>query len=139
MTSSSYNRFLVMLVIVAGLLAGITYGLTLLPLLSPFALFAWLSLGFFTLLTAGVYAMYDKGALARSNAVFMSLVFGAFGIKLFISVIFLLVYFFVAGRPALWFVLPFFVHYFGFTILETVFVVRKLQQNKKIWEQPEEK
>ena len=138
MISKSYTTFLVALVITAIGLAGVTFGLTQIELLAPYSNFAWISLLFFTILTAIVYAMYDKGALAKSNAVFMSMVFGAFGVKMMVSVIFLIIYFFAAGRPALWFVLPFFLHYMVYTALETIFVVKKLNKNKDIWKEQKE-
>ena len=96
------------------------------PWFDPVFTFTISSLWLFAGLSLGVYVLYVTGAEQKSHAQFSIYIFGAMAAKFMVCVAGILIYFFLATQPSKYVILPYFIFYVQFTILETYFIVKVL-------------
>ena len=98
------------------------------PFNSPLA---WWSLLFFIAFSVGIYVMARRAAVSDNKLIFnnwiLLVVFG----KMTLSLMVVFVYFETIHPQSKYFVFPFFIVYFFFTIFEAHFMIRLGQVNKK--------
>ncbi len=80
--------------------------------------------GFFTLLSAGVYFMAAKAAISKDKNAFTRLIMVFTFVKLFFTLILVIVYHRLAHPDSLFFLIPFFLVYIAYTVFETVYLTK---------------
>lgn len=90
---------------------------------------------FFFILNLLLY-LYSNYALNKSNAVFMTAIFGGMAIKLFASIFFLLIFFIKQVDDKVLFTINFMVLYFFFTAFEIYSFMSNLRAQKKSGKTP---
>jgi hypothetical protein len=90
--------------------------------------FTWESLAFFFVVTLLLFVLALNGVRNRSHSSFMGTVFGAMAIKFIICIVAVIVYLKVIKPDSIIFILPFFVMYVIFTVIETASLVRAIKQ-----------
>ena len=99
-------------------------------LLGSYPSFAWTCWGFFTLITPfvlGLAAMSNKSSTPQKS---VGIVLGAMGIKFVFCLIMILTYVMIVRPTSPRFILPFFVFYVVYGVLETQFLMQIVKQSK---------
>lgn len=91
---------------------------------------AWGALAFFAIMTYFLTSR-EVNAKDKSNSRFVSSSMGIMGIRMFLCVIFVMVYWLVAGKRDYMFIVYFFILYLFFTMFEIVYLIYKLRADKK--------
>ena len=99
-------------------LALFSVAITRLPFMQPHELFTVLLLIFNALLSPFIFWIASRGITDKNNYRFVNAVMGSMTIKLLLSVIFIMVYAMMAAPGKPYFIIPFFVDYVSYTILE---------------------
>ncbi|MCB9252239.1 MAG: hypothetical protein H6605_07205 [Flavobacteriales bacterium] len=90
----------------------------------------WVALGFFVLLTLALNSLSMK-AKEKNNSRFVTGMMGTTGLRMLSCIIFILIYWILAGKRDLYFIGYFFILYLFFTMFEILFLVHKLRADKK--------
>lgn len=85
---------------------------------------SWISLLFFILFTVVVFYVAENAALSSNPHTFTSVIMGVVIGKMFFSIIIILVYIKLMNPESRYFLLPFFIIYFSFTIFELHFMTK---------------
>ena len=91
---------------------------------------AWISWLFFILFTIGVFFTSESAALSPNPHTFTSVIMGVVIGKMFFPVLIIFMYVKLMSPESRYFLIPFFVIYFSFTIFELLFMT-KLGKMKK--------
>jgi hypothetical membrane protein len=86
--------------------------------------FSLVSAGFFALLGAGVYIMAAKAAISKDKNAFTRLIMVLTFVKLFLTFVLVIAYYWLAKPESLFFLLPFFGVYITYTVFETVYLTK---------------
>jgi uncharacterized membrane protein (DUF485 family) len=86
--------------------------------------FSLLSVGIFTLLSAGVYFMAARAAISKDKNAFTRLIMVLTFVKLFLTLLLVIVYHRLAHPGSLFFLIPFFFVYIAYTVFETVYLTK---------------
>ncbi|MEO6167372.1 MAG: hypothetical protein ABIO46_05925 [Chitinophagales bacterium] len=119
-----FSRLIIYTAAIAFIVALATY---LIPAMASYQNFTWISLAFFSLITALTLYIGIKG-LEKNSYGFVASVNGIVLVKLMLSVVLVLTYVLIARPKDPKFIIPFFVFY----ILFTVFEIRELLMAQKI-------
>ena len=125
----SFTSYFKNLFIATLILTLLTYFLCRLEQFASTQLFIWSSLVFFFLLSCGVYAMASRGISTANNHRFVSMITGSFTGKLLLCVVYVLVYALIVrpeGKP--FFIIPFFIYYIVFTVMEVWALLKLTKQ-----------
>ncbi|MCH8330766.1 MAG: hypothetical protein IH946_05215 [Bacteroidetes bacterium] len=123
------RSFSISLTILILINAIIIFALSVTTELDALVQFSWLGLGFFFFLTIVVFLMYKAGTARKQQAGFTIYVYGAMGLKFFLSIICLLTYLYFIRPETKLIVIPFFLQYVAFTFLETYYIAKSLRQH----------
>ena len=96
----------------------------LIPVLSPFIGFYLISIGFFFLLSLAMFFTSAKAAVSKDKNSFTRLIMVFTMVKLFLTVIIVVLYQRLAKPENVIFILPFFIIYIAFTVFETIFMTK---------------
>ncbi len=91
--------------------------------------FAYSSILFFAIITAVIYAVASRSISGKNHRMFSTAVMGSMTIKLFASVLFVLFYSLIQKPPSVLIILPFFLFYICYTVIE---ISAFIQLNKKV-------
>ena len=111
--------------------AAILFLLHLIPLFQTDQTLSWASWLFFILFTIIVYFVAFRAALSENLHTFSSVIVGVVIGKMILSVLVVLVYVKLSQPESRFFLIPFFVVYFAFTIFE-VYFMSKLGKMKSL-------
>jgi hypothetical protein len=94
--------------------------------------FAYSSILFFSLITLTIYLTVQRNIAGNNHRQFSTAIMGGMTIKLFCSALFVLIYSLFKRPESIIIVVPFFIYYICFTILEVTEFMRlnKMFQNK---------
>ncbi|QQS30701.1 MAG: hypothetical protein IPM47_07160 [Sphingobacteriales bacterium] len=127
-TSSIYTKLLLFSVMV-GLATGMLH---VTGKLGDYPGFAWLCYGFFTLLSFFIIYLIAMTNQSSTPGRAVNLVLGAMGLKFLFSILMVLVYILAANPQTVYFIIPFFVLYTLYTVVETRFLMMVVNtKNKK--------
>jgi hypothetical protein len=116
-----YFKF--MMAILAGVLMNVVI-MTLFNNYEGLSSYFWINLVFFSCLTLLVFWGVIKILFKAPDRYFMAAVLGGFMVKIFGSLLFFLIIYFLMKPEVILFLIPFAIYYLVFTILETVFLVQ---------------
>ena len=104
----------------------------LVPAMASFQIFTWISLAFFSLITALTLYIGLKG-LEKNSYGFVASVNGIVLVKLMLSVVLVLVYVLIERPKDPKFIIPFFIFYILFTIFEVreILMAQKVKSREK--------
>jgi len=92
------------------------------PVFQPHLVFSLISMGIFTLVAIFLFNIGAKTALSKDKNAFTRVIMSSTFIKMFLALIIVVVYHYYEKPEGAFFVIPFFVIYFTFTIFETRFL-----------------
>ena len=102
----------------------LTYFLQRIPAFNFINTFVYSSLAFFYLLTLLIIGIIAGAMKRTNNRQFVSMITAAIGIKIFASIIFVLVYCIINKPTSILIIVPFFFYYALFTIIEVAEMLR---------------
>lgn len=91
--------------------------------------YIWYALGFFCLLTAVIYAIANMGSKASSKT-FSTMVFAGMGLRMFFSILFIVIYLIFNPEWTKEFIVGFLILYSFYTMFEIYHLVTKLRTEK---------
>lgn len=94
----------------------------ILPVFAPHLNFSLISLGIFFLVAIILFNLGAKSAVSKDKNAFTRIIMASTFIKMFLALIIVVVYHKMANPKGAYFVIPFFVIYFTYTIFETQFL-----------------
>lgn len=115
----TYSKYLIRLGILTLMVCFIFLPVGYMPYFEGAKGFIWISIAFFSIMTAITYPIASIGIVKRSHASFTAYVFGAMAIKFFACILLIMAYYFYTKTDQISFVIPFFMVYFIYTIFET--------------------
>jgi len=89
----------------------------------------WIILTFYIALTAAIHYMFAN-AVSKSNSTFITAIFGSIGLKLLLSIAFIIFYLLNDRTNSVWFSINFIVLYLFFTVFEIYSLLRNLHALK---------
>lgn len=116
------SSFISGLLITTLVVSGINYGVIDLISLEKHNAFSMLGMGFFIFLCIVMFFLASKTARSTNKYAFVRLVMINMMIKMFVSVILVVIYTRLVDIETNLFILPFFVSYVGYTAFETYFL-----------------
>ncbi|HUM48358.1 MAG TPA: hypothetical protein PLD84_15610 [Chitinophagales bacterium] len=110
----------------------VALGTYLIPGMASFQIFTWISLAFFSLITALTLYIGLKG-LEKNSYGFVASVNGIVLVKLMLSAVLVLVYVLIERPKDPKFIIPFFIFYIVFTIFEVreILMAQKVKSRNK--------
>ncbi len=121
---NSSKAFFIQLLILTILMAAGLFFLNRLPVVAPHALLSWLSLAFFTVLSALMFFAGRSSASSPSKQAFTNTVLGFTMAKMFICALIVVAYHNLAQPTSKLFLLPFFSTYVVYTAFETYWMMK---------------
>jgi hypothetical protein len=126
-----FRLFITRLIILTGALAMVIAASNyFIPFLQSFSVFTWFALAFFFFVTLITGAIGFRG-LQKSPYGFVASVNGMVALKLFLSVIFVIVYVLIAKPNSALFITSFFVLYAVFTVFEIRYLIIAQKNRQK--------
>jgi hypothetical protein len=124
-----FSRLVIYTAAMAFLVALGTY---MIPAMAPFQTFTWISLAFFSLITAFTLYIGIKG-LEKNSYGFVASVNGIVLVKLMLSIVLVLAYVLIERPKDPKFIIPFFIFYILFTIFEVreILMAQKVKSREK--------
>lgn len=92
------------------------------PVFAPHFYFSLMSVIVFSLVAMLLFHLGAKSAVSKDKNAFTRIVMASTFIKMFLALVVVMIYHRMAEPEGAYFVLPFFVVYFAFTIFETMFL-----------------
>jgi len=99
-------------------------GLNFIPLFQADISVSWVSWLFFIIFTVGVFYTAENAALSTNAHTFTSVIMGVVIGKMFFSILIILLYVKLMIPETRYFLIPFFIIYFSFTIFELQFMTK---------------
>ena len=124
------QQFIIRLTLLAGFLAAIVFAIDTWLCDCYVGSYTWYSLLFLYILTVGVYSLSYFG-LKKGNQLFMTTAMGSVMLKLFGSIIFIIIMLALGVENKANFVVAFFVFYFLFTAFEIYCLLHNLRAQNK--------
>ncbi len=124
----SYKEFMKKLGLVSLFTIGLISSFYFIPVLVPHQLFSWACLLLFILLSYFMYVAGSKSIYHPNKGAFVSTSMLFNGLRVVLSITFLVVYYQVFQPKSHWFLLPYFIIYFIYTIFELYFLTKIGQQ-----------
>ena len=120
----SFKYFLTILFFLTVLVAVGLYAFANLTLLKPYSDLSLISLIFFTLFSVVLFKGGEKSARNEDKLRFSQFFMLATGIKMFLSLLIILIYFLIVKPKTQYFIIPFFFIYFCYTVFEVYFLTK---------------
>lgn len=86
--------------------------------------FAWISLLFFMITTVLVYFLTLSGLRRKKHSSFLYFYFGSLFLRFMLSLLIIVGYYLIVRPDEIYFVVPFFLMYIGYTAVETHSLIR---------------
>ena len=118
------QRFLIQLGVFSIIVALINIGLHQVPQMATHQMLTWLGWFFFTFFSLFMFIIGERTAKSTNKHSFTNAALGFTAGKMFLTLIFIVAYSEVVHPESPFFVLPFMITYFCFTIFETYFMMR---------------
>jgi hypothetical protein len=120
----SVRQFALQLTIVTTFVSVVLWMLSVLPIFDTHQQLSWMSLILFVVISIIMYFSGRWGAGHSNKIVFISLMYGYMGLKMLLSIIMIMLYYFYVEPESNLFILPFFTVYFIYTIFESYFLIK---------------
>ena len=99
--------------------------------MASLVMFNWAAIIFFAVLTALLYLFSRNAMRSQSNPKFFMYAFGSMGIKFMACVVAVFIYYKGFTPDSIFFILPFFLMYAIFTVVEITSLIRIIQENSE--------
>jgi hypothetical protein len=120
----SVRQFASQLTIVTILVSVVLWMLSVFPIFDTHQRLSWMSLMLFVGISIFMFFSGRWGVGHSNKIMFISLMYGYMGLKMLLSIILIMLYYFYVEPESNLFILPFFTVYFIYTIFESYFLIK---------------
>lgn len=123
------RQFVSQLTIVTIIVSVVLWLLSTFPIFDTHQRLSWMSLILFVIISIIMFFSGRWGVAHANKGMFISLMYAYMGLKMLLSIIMIMLYYFYVEPESNLFILPFFTVYFIYTIFESYFLM-KLNEKK---------
>jgi len=120
----SFREYIIGKLLLSIFVAVVLYGFTFIELLKQHSLLSIISIVFFILFSFILFRGGQNTAKSKNKQLFSQFFLVATGIKIFLSLAVVLIYFYIIKPSSQYFIIPFFFVYICYTIFEVYFLTK---------------